>query len=783
MNTCQATSEMFSVELINCLTETLPGEFRMKNLGKVILIGICTFSITHTGSSAAFGAGSLDPAFGTNGVTVTDFGIGDDEAYDLVVQGDGKIVVAGFSYNGAVRNMAVARYLPGGKLDSSFSDDGYATFSLGTGDTVGRSLAIQSDGKIIVAGSTEGTDLDMAVIRLMADGNLDADFGSNGHLVVSLADGNEYASAVKVATDGTIYLAGAQSKEDSPVATIVARVDSGGDIETAFGTDGLVTVDRTYSNSGYSLNINENGTVLVAGSNSSNGGYAGSLLQFSSDGSLDSDFGTDGEFSLTIEESDVEIFDAIVLEDGRIVVAGYLHNGSYREPLLAGLLANGMLDDEFGQDGIVHTDLGYDGVAYAVAPRPDGSLLLTGYGITSSGKDMILLEVDDSGTELTDVSQNEVDEETAVTTLSAVAVNQEEAEQADTSETITARYLVTDIAAYDDVSRAISILPEGAVVTAGYASNGTDTDIAVVRYTAEQLPENFRSAAGGAGEITGKFFVTTFPVFDIARNSAASGGSISERVSEQNCETLCGLECISDTDDTCYDTCYDDCLPEDVIARGVVYSVVPFPVYRTDDDTDDEADTETTTTNIFPTSSADTAYNYTLVRSGQTSDGTGVGEFGSDIYDITPDVLYYVRAYAVIDDNDEDDGSDTVIYGNQVSFRTSDSCFIATAAFGSILDSHVVVLRQFRDQILKKYLLGRKFIKVYYEYSPALADVIQRHDMLRSVTRIGLMPLIGMSYIILHGSLFAQVAVLIFALSATVLMAMSLIRIRNGNKL
>ncbi len=748
----------------------------MKNLGKVIRMGICVFSVIFTGSSAVFGAGSLDPGFGTNGVTVTDFGIGDDEAYDLVVQPDGKIVVAGFSYNGAVRNMAVARYLTDGSLDSDFSDDGYATFSLGTGDTIGHSLAVQEDGKIIVAGSTEETDQDIAVIRLATDGNLDTTFGSNGHLIVS-ADGNEFASEVEVTADGTIYLTGAKSQGELPVATIIVRIDSDGVIDSTFGSDGLITVERAYSNNGYSLNINEDGTVLVAGSNSSNGGYAGSLLQFSSDGSPDNDFGTNGEVSLTVDESDVEIFDAIVLEDGRIVVAGYLHNGSYREPLLAGLLANGMIDEEFGQDGIVHTDLGYDGVAYGVAQRSDGSLLLTGYGITSSGKDMILLEVDDTGTGVTDVSEIATDDDTTVTALSAVSTI-EESEQSTTSSTITARYLVTDIAAYDDVSRAISILPEGAVVTAGYASNGTDTDIAVLRYTAEQLPETARSAAGGvAGEVSGNFFVTTFPIFDITRNSAAGGGSISERVSEQNCETFCGLECISETDDTCYDTCYDECLPEDVIARGVVYSVVPFPVYRsTDDDADDEVDTDTVTGNIFPTDSADTAHNYTLVRSGQTSDGTGVGEFGSDIYDITPDALYYVRAYAVLDD-------ETVIYGNQVSFRTSDSCFIATAAFGSILDKHVVVLRQFRDQVLKKYLLGRSFIEVYYRYSPALADMIQRHDMLRAATRIILMPLVGLSYIVLHGSLLAQIAVLLIALSASVLLAMSLIRIRNGNTL
>ncbi len=83
-------------------------------------------------------------------------------------------------------------------------------------------------------------------------------------------------------------------------------------------------------------------------------------------------------------------------------------------------------------------------------------------------------------------------------------------------------------------------------------------------------------------------------------------------------------------------------------------------------------------------------------------------------------------------------------------------CFIATAAFGSPMEKHVQILKDFRDIYLLKSRLGTAFVKAYYRYSPPVADVIARHSVLRVVVRIGLMPLIGFSYVIIYTSLFQQ---------------------------
>ncbi len=736
----------------------------MRNLQKVLAIGIISFSFLMNSPEYVSSSEELDAGFGESGVVVTDLGFGDDEAFDLVVQPDGKILVTGFNYNGAVKNLSVMRYLIDGTLDSDFSNDGIATFSLGTGDTIGRAITLQEDGSIIVAGSVENDDLDMAVLRLNDAGELDGTFGANGYVVISSEGGDEFAGTVAISSDGFIVISGVASSDESEVAAVVARLNSSGILDENFGQDGRQVIERSYDIGSNALSITTDGDIVIAGSNSSNGGYSGTLLKLNSVGSPDSEFGQNGEIILDIDGNDIELFDSLILEDEKIAVAGYIHNGSYRVPILARFLENGELDSTFGQEGIVYSDLGYDAVAYDLVQRSDGSYLMTGYELTPDGKDMILLQVDETGT-----TESTVETETLTV--------DDELQTATQSESFSASYLVTDVASGDDVGRAIAVLSEGDIVTAGFASNSTDNDVVVARYMTSDLEEMTRAIGDSVGGVvTGKYVVSTFPIFDITRNSAAGGGVITARTSEKDCNTYCEATCSDDTDTDCEDTCLTDCIPQAVIERGVTYSIRPYPSYSASEDDDDEDVDETEVDGIFAENGFDNTNNLTVVRSGQTSDGTGIGEFGSDIYDITPDVLYYVRAFAVLED-------ETVIYGNQVSFRTSDSCFIATAAFGSKLEKHVVVLREFRDQVLQKYLLGRKFIAVYYNYSPYLAEVIRSHEFLRSVTRAGLLPVVGASYILLHGNLLTCFAVLILSTLLSVIFIRLMIRIRGEKRI
>jgi uncharacterized delta-60 repeat protein len=113
--------------------------------------------------------GALDSSFGSGGIVRTPIGTNDDYAYALAIQSDGKLVVAGYAYNftTSVNDFALARYNTDSSLDSSFGSGGTLTTPVGTGTAVARAIAIQADGKIVVAGSARpgSTIDDFAIVR------------------------------------------------------------------------------------------------------------------------------------------------------------------------------------------------------------------------------------------------------------------------------------------------------------------------------------------------------------------------------------------------------------------------------------------------------------------------------------------------------------------------------------------------------------------------------------------------------------------------------------------
>ncbi len=95
-------------------------------------------------------------------------------------------------------------------------------------------------------------------------------------------------------------------------------------------------------------------------------------------------------------------------------------------------------------------------------------------------------------------------------------------------------------------------------------------------------------------------------------------------------------------------------------------------------------------------------------------------------------------------------------------------CFIATAAFGSKFEKHVRLLRRFRDLYLMPYKIGRVFVNAYYRYSPPMADFIANHDTLRALVRLSLLPLVGLSWMLLHLGI-APTLLLLLLMSSTML--------------
>jgi hypothetical protein len=212
---------------------------------------------------------------------------------------------------------------------------------------------------------------------------------------------------------------------------------------------------------------------------------------------------------------------------------------------------------------------------------------------------------------------------------------------------------------------------------------------------------------------------------------------------------------------TCKDACPASCEIPSVTKRGVVYSVDPEPVYEPIVTTNQDTSTQDSTQNSGGGGSSGSgtdntpgirdfwSYDNYRVTGGQTEDGSGVGDFTSEIDGVNPQTSYYVRSYALLSD-------DTVIYGNERRFETNDACFIATAAFGSEHSMEVRLLRQFRDVFLAPHNWGRHLIGWYYHYSPHLAATIEANVSLRLAAALCLLPITAIVFLLLNPLVAAQ---------------------------
>jgi uncharacterized delta-60 repeat protein len=208
--------------------------------GKIVVVGSCTREATLDFCVHRYDSnGSIDRTFGIDGRVLTDFTNQNDIAFGVAIQPDGKIVVAGTIFNATGTEIsAFARYLPNGSLDSSFDGDGKATFDAPAADEVVGDVAIQGDGRIVAIGVSGA---DFLVIRLNVNGSADATFSEDG-LVTTSVGGPAQATAVAIQPDGRIVAAGGVSGGSS-FEFVLARYNPDGTLDATFAGDGITTID------------------------------------------------------------------------------------------------------------------------------------------------------------------------------------------------------------------------------------------------------------------------------------------------------------------------------------------------------------------------------------------------------------------------------------------------------------------------------------------------------------------------------------------------------------
>src|SRR6266487_636959 len=350
----------------------------------VMLAGLVTIVLPAVPARAVSG-GTLDPTFGSGGKLLTDFG-GQEMAYGVRVQADGKIVAAGFSNTDGNHDFALARYDRDGTLDPTFGTGGKVLTDVsGAGSyDEARAVAVEPDGKILAAGSSDaGGSTDFAVVRYDGDGTLDPTFGAGGQVLTDLGGAGRYdgAYAVAVEPDGKILAAGFSDAGGSTDFAVV-RYDGDGTLDPAFGAGGQVLTNFGGSDYAYAVAVQGDGKVVAAGSSDAGGSTDFALVRYNNDGSLDGRFGGGGKVLTDVGGGSNDVALAVAVQaDGKIMAAG--GSGSVRTAdfALARYNDDGTLDGRFGAGGTVSTDVsgaGHNNEAFAVAVQADGKIMAAG---------------------------------------------------------------------------------------------------------------------------------------------------------------------------------------------------------------------------------------------------------------------------------------------------------------------------------------------------------------------------------------------------------------------
>ena len=266
--------------------------------------------------------GSLDTTFDGTGFAVTPFsltgsgGLLFDQCNAVAVQADGMVVSAGFTAEEGPNHVALTRHTADGQLDTQFGTGGKIDVNASAtsnGNSEARAVAVQPDGKVLVAGYAFGPgNAEFLIMRFNTDGSPDLTFGSAGITRTPVGAGEDMANAMVLQPDGRIVIAGSSIAADGRRDFALARYMSTGVLDTSFGTGGLVTTPVGPSDDiVYALTLMPWGRLVAAGSARISTGGSGTDLAFVSynaDGGVDRYFGDAGIRMINVSDFDDIIY-------------------------------------------------------------------------------------------------------------------------------------------------------------------------------------------------------------------------------------------------------------------------------------------------------------------------------------------------------------------------------------------------------------------------------------------------------------------------------------------
>ena len=322
--------------------------------------------------------GSPDPGFGAGGVVLSDLG-SDGRFYTVALDENQNIIAGGYSNDG---DFAIARYLPDGSPDESFGTNGMVITDLQNDFENINALVLQTDGKIVAAGASAHPDnpggAAFALIRYNSDGSPDATFGDQGKVFTEIGPGWDDIWSMVIQADGKL-LVGGETEQYPYWQLCMARYNSDGTLDSSFGSDGIV-VD-TFNN-GHSairwMGLSPNGKITIVG----RADPSQIVARYNADGTPDNAFNGTGKLIIDPAVGCNGLYSGLLMADGKVVIGGTGRLSSNSQNFLVGRInPDGSVDTTFGENGFLERRITFgSSEIYSLASTPDGNLIAAGYG-------------------------------------------------------------------------------------------------------------------------------------------------------------------------------------------------------------------------------------------------------------------------------------------------------------------------------------------------------------------------------------------------------------------
>lgn len=320
--------------------------------------------------------GIIDSTFGTNGIIDIDFFDGNEFVSTLEVLPDDRFLVAGYGFLDGDSDFFVARYLANGLIDNSFGMNGLARFDLDEKQQTLGALAIDANGDLILVGWHLGTvETDALIVKLTSNGLIDSSFDSDGYLVVNYGINDQFNDVI-IESDGSILAVG-QTLETTHFEVLVSRFLPNGQPDNSLDGDGVLLLDLDQGNDLASkVQTLSNGNLLIGGTFTEFGVQSGGLVQIESDGSLAVGFGVGGW--RVLDDSGPNFFaNFLAFPNGKILTLGFQDNLD-QDIQLYQMDEIGALDTDFGNLGVILTDLEVNETAADFIFQSSGRLIVVG---------------------------------------------------------------------------------------------------------------------------------------------------------------------------------------------------------------------------------------------------------------------------------------------------------------------------------------------------------------------------------------------------------------------